>query len=104
MLTAIIETAQLSTKKIRNMLSLKEETEQKMKQALGPSFNYDLLQLIFTLPYIKVELLEKKGIAHRQTASAWLKKLTDADIVKPQKIGRTMYFINYKLMDLLSTD
>lgn len=101
-LTAMIETAQLTTKKIKNMLSLKEETEKRMKQVLGSSFSYDLLQLMFTLPYLKIELLEKKEIAHRQTASTWLKKLTDADIVKPQKIGRTTYFINYKLMELLS--
>ena len=86
------------------MLSLKDETERKMKQVLGSSFSYDLLQLMFTLPYLKIELLEKKEIAHRQTASTWLKKLTDADILKPHKIGRTTYFINYKLMELLSTD
>jgi len=104
MLTALTETAQLTTKKIRNMLSLKDETERKMKQVLGSSFSYDLLQLMFTLPYLKIELLEKKEIAHRQTASTWLKKLTDADILKPHKIGRTTYFINYKLMELLSTD
>ena len=103
MLTALIETSQLTTSKIRNMLSLKEDTEKKMKQSLGPSFSFDLLQLMFTLPYLKIELLEKREIAHRQTASTWLKKLTDADIVKPQKIGRTTYYINYKLMDLLST-
>ncbi|MFT4154586.1 Fic family protein [Parafilimonas sp.] len=104
MLTALTETAQLSTKKIRNMLSLKEEIEKKMKQVLGSSFSYDLLQLMFTLPYLKIELLEKKEIAHRQTASIWLKKLTEADILKPQKIGRTTYFVNYKLMDVLSAD
>ncbi len=104
MLTALVETAQLSTKKIRNMLSLKEETEKKMKQSLGSSFSYDLLHLMFTLPYLKIELFEKKEIAHRQTASTWLKKLTEADILKPQKIGRTTYFINYRLMELLTTN
>lgn len=104
MLTAIIETAQLTTKKIRNMLSLREETEKDMKQVLGSSFSYDLLQLMFTLPYLKIELLEKSKIAHRQTASTWLKKLTDANIVRPQKIGRTTYFVNYKLMELLSVN
>lgn len=103
-LTAIIETAQLTTRKIRNMLSLKEEMEKAMKLALGSSFSHDLLQLMFTLPYLKIELLEEKKMAHRQTASAWLKKLTDANILRPQKIGRTTYYINYKLMDLLSTD
>lgn len=102
MLTAVIETAQLSTRKIRNMLSLKNEYEQQIKEVLGSSFSFDLLQLMFTLPYLKIELLEKKGLAHRQTASSWLKKLTDVNILKPQKIGRTTYYINYKLMELLA--
>lgn len=104
MLTALIETTQLTTKKIRSMLSLKEEFEKKMKDVLGASFSHDLLQLMFSLPYLKIELLENRGIAHRQTASTWLKKLTDANIVKPQKIGRTTYYINYRLMELLSSN
>ena len=103
-LTALIETAQLTTKKIRAMILLKEDFEKQMKEVLGYSFNYELLQLIFALPYLKIELLEKRAIAHRQTASVWLKKLADANIVKPQKIGRTTYYINYKLMELLAND
>jgi Fic family protein len=102
-LTALIETAQLTTKKIRAMLLLKDEYEKQMKKILGASFSYELLQLMFTLPYLKIDLLEKKAIAHRQTASVWLKKLTDANILKPQKIGRTTYYINYRLMELLAT-
>ncbi|MGB4901139.1 MAG: hypothetical protein WBP00_10225, partial [Saprospiraceae bacterium] len=101
-LTALIETAQLTTKKIRSMLLLKDEYEKKMIETLGSSFSHELLQLMFTLPYLKIELLEKKKLAHRQTASTWLKKLTDADIVKPQKIGRTTYYINYRLMELFA--
>lgn len=104
LLTALIETSQLTTKKIRSMLLLKDEFEKQMKQALGSSFSYELLQLMFTLPYLKIELLEKKGIAHRQTASTWLKKLTEAEILKPQKIGRTTYYINYRLMELMSNN
>ena len=104
MLTALIETAQLTTKKIRSMLLLKDEYESQMKQTLGSSFSYELLQLMFTLPYLKIELFEKREIAHRQTASTWLKKLTEAKIVTPQKIGRTTYYINYRLMELLSND
>ena len=103
-LTALIETAQLTTKKIRSMLLLKEEFEKKMKDVLGSSFSYDLLQLMFALPYLKIELLEKKEIAHRQTASTWLKILTNADIVRPQKMGRTTYYVNWRLMELLGED
>lgn len=102
MLTALIETAQLTTQKIRSMLLMKDRFEIEMKQVLGSSFSYGLLQLMFALPYLKLELLEKKGIAHRQTASGWLKKLSDAGILRPQKIGRTTYYVNYQLMDVLA--
>ncbi|MCF0055147.1 Fic family protein [Dyadobacter sp. CY356] len=61
-LTALIETAQLTTKKIRAMLILKDATEIGMKKVLGASFSYELLQLMFTLPYLKIELLEKKNL------------------------------------------
>jgi len=104
MITAMIETAQLTTKKIRSMLLLKDEFENQMKQTLGSSYSFELLQLMFTLPYLKIELLEKKKIAHRQTASVWLKKLSENKILAPQKIGRTTYYVNYKLMELLSAD
>jgi Fic family protein len=103
-LTAIIETTQVTTRKIRNMLSLKEQYEQQAKEALGASFSYELLQLMFTLPYLKIELLQSKGLAHRQTASVWLKKLVDSGILKPQKMGRTTYYVNYRLIELLSAD
>ncbi|ANI89712.1 hypothetical protein A9P82_10675 [Arachidicoccus ginsenosidimutans] len=103
-LSAVIETTQLSTRKIRNMLLLKDGYEQQMKEVLGASFSHELLQLMFTLPYLKIELLDRKGLAHRQTASAWLKKLTDAGMVKPQKIGRTTYYVNYKLIELLEAN
>lgn len=102
-LTAVIETAQSSTQKIRSMLMLKEEYEQQMKKILGSSFSHELLQLMFALPYLKIELLQKNGLAHRQTASVWLKKLTEANIVKPQKMGRTTYYVNYRLMELLTS-
>jgi Fic family protein len=102
LLTALSETAKLTTKKIKEMLILRDEYEKQMKKMLGASFSYDLLKLMFTLPYLKIELLVKKEIAHRQTAAVWLKKLVNARILKTQKIGRTTYYINYKLMDLLA--
>lgn len=103
MLTAVIETSQLTTRKIRNMLSLKAEMEESMKEVLGASYNHDLLQLMFTMPYLKVELLERKQLAHRQTAATWLKKLATDNILMPQKIGRSTYYVNHKLMALLTS-
>jgi hypothetical protein len=58
---------------------------------------------MFTLPYLKIELITKKEIAHRQTAAVWLKKLAEAGILKTQKMGRTTYYIKYRLMELLAS-
>lgn len=59
----------MTTRKIRNMLSLKNEYEQRVKVVLDSSYSFD-----FMMPYL-IELLEKNGLAYRQTASSWLKKL-----------------------------
>jgi Fic family protein len=73
-----------------------------MKGILGASYNYELLQEMFALPYLKIDTLEKKKIAHRQTASSWLNKLSNAGILRPQKISRSTYFINHRLMEILA--
>jgi len=101
-LTAVIETAQLTTGKIRQILSLKEKMEVELKGILGSSFKHELLQLMFELPYLKIEIIDKKGLAHRQTASTWLKKLVNAGVVSEQKKGKTLYFINHRLTGILA--
>lgn len=101
-LTAVSETSKVTTQKIRKMFDLKDELEQELKMALGSSFNPDLLQLMFRQPYLKIDLLEKQELAHRQTASVWLRKLSEAQVLKPQKFGRTTYYINHRLMELLT--
>ena len=101
-LTAIATTSKETTLKIRNILLLKEELAKSLKTALGSSYSHELLQEIFTLPYLKIDTLVKKKIAHRQTASSWLGKLARADILHTQKLGRTTYFINHRLMEILT--
>jgi Fic family protein len=102
MLTAVSETSKLTTNKIRKMLSLKDEIELAAKHALKASYSHELLMLMFKQPYLKIDILEKNGIAHRQTASTWLKKLADAQLLHPERVGRTIYFINYRLMEILT--
>jgi Fic family protein len=101
-LTAIAETSKTTTAKIRRILSLKEELEDTIKGVLGASYNHELLQEMFALPYLKIDTLERKKIAHRQTASSWLNKLSEAKVLRPQKIGRSTYFINHQLMEILA--
>ncbi|MBS1585198.1 MAG: Fic family protein [Bacteroidetes bacterium] len=103
-LTAVNETAQLTTAKIKAVLALKTELEMELKHTLGSSYSYELLKLMFELPYLKIELLANRGMAHRQTATTWLKKLADAGILVTQKKGRNTYYINHKLMNILTNN
>lgn len=101
-LTSVRETAQSTSQKIRKILALKEQLEDQVKEILGASFKYELVQMMFTIPYLKIDSLVSNQIAHRQTASVWLKKLAKEDILQVKKIGKTNYYINWRLMELLS--
>ena len=103
MTTAVSETAQLTTQKIRNILRLKKDMEPRIMKALT-TFNKssELFDLMFTMPYLKIEILVKKQVAHRQTASVYLKKLEKAGVLKSKKLGRHTYFMNHRLMNILT--
>jgi len=52
-------------------------------------------------PYTKIEFLIDKLNLHRDTVSKYLKELENIGILKPIKIGRSKYFINLELFDML---
>jgi Fic family protein len=102
MTTAINSTAHITMNKIRGILHLKEEMETEVFDVLKSFNNKEALyDLMFSLPYLKIELLTRKNVAHRETASLYLKKLADANILRTKKIGRTTYYTNYRLIELL---
>lgn len=105
MLQSIKETSYNTLKLIKNIMKLKEETWQKLK---GEDMSqklpaYELNELIFSFPYVKIKTLIEKKIAKRQTASVYLLQLTEKKILKAIKVGREVYYINHRLMTLLSS-
>lgn len=96
------ETAQLTLKKINLILQLKKDSEHKMREVLKSAYTRELADLIFSYPYIKIKVLENHNIAKRQTASLYLQKLAEGGILNPLKIGKETYYINYKLMSILT--
>lgn len=102
MLQAAQETAQTTLQLIKDIISLKEETLQLIKGVSQKMPSYELNELIFSFPYIKIKVLEEKGIAQRQTASLYLQKLSDLGILKPLKAGREVYYVNHRLMKLMT--
>ncbi|MBR4266363.1 MAG: Fic family protein [Bacteroidales bacterium] len=102
MVKAVEETAKYTLKQIDEIIRLKNVTEQKVKDVLQSNIYKELTELLFSHPYIKIKVLEDKGIAKRQTCSLYLKKLSEAGILSPIKLWKDMYYINTALFDLLS--
>ena len=102
-LQGVAETAAITLQKINAILELKEVALPIIKDALKNSFTKELLDLLFSYPYIKIEILEKNGIAKRQTAAEYLRKIEAKGILSSMKIGKEVYYINTGLMKVLST-
>lgn len=102
MLSAVEETAVTTLDLIKRMIALKEETLQQIKGLTQKMPAYELNEIIFSYPYVKIRVLEEARIAGRQTASAYLQRLAELNILRPVKLGREVYYVNYRLMDLLT--
>jgi Fic family protein len=102
MVNGISETSAMTLSKIHGILQLKEDTNHNAKEILKSSYSKELIDLIFSHPYIKIKVLEDHNIAKRQTASEYLKKLESKGILGSVKIGNEIYYINKALITILS--
>jgi Fic family protein len=102
MLDAVKETACTTLSTIKSIVTLKEENLKAIKVISQKLPAYELNELIFSFPYVKIKTLIERGIAKRQAASMYLQELAEKNILHPVKFGREVYYINYRLMDILS--
>jgi cell filamentation protein, protein adenylyltransferase len=65
-------------------------------------YSQDLLNNLFKHPYTKIEFIERDLSVTRITAAKYLNKLAKDGLLKKQKLGTGNYYINEKLMNLLT--
>ncbi|MBI5346096.1 MAG: Fic family protein [Chlamydiae bacterium] len=100
-LEAIIQTANLTKEKILSIQKIMNETAANVKEKLPKLFSKELIEIIFYYPYCKIKFLEEAKIAHRQTASLYLKELEKIGILEGIKKGREIYYINRAFLKIL---
>lgn len=101
MLQAVESTARLTCGKIRGIEQLMHETAEIILSSLPKIYSWDLVEAIFQQPYCRIHFLEDAQIAKFETASRYLKKLSDIRVLRPLKAGRDIYYVNTKFLDLL---
>lgn len=102
MLDAVEQTSYRTITLIQEILNLKREVTEELRGISQKMPVGDLAELLFSFPYIKIGTLIEKGLGSRPTATAYLKAMAERGTVERMKIGREIYFVNHRLMDLLS--
>jgi cell filamentation protein, protein adenylyltransferase len=102
LLKGISSTAGDTVDKILEIKELLEGTLIDMKQRLpGRIYSKELIELLFTQPYCKVEFVVNAGIAKRQTAADYLKEIEKTGLLKSKKVGKEVLYLNIPLFELL---
>ena len=103
-LQGVEETARWTTDKISAIRTLSALTVTHIKQAAPKIYSRELVDVIFDLPYCRIQNLVERDIAGRQAASRYLKQLVEVGVLEEKTIGREKLFIHPKLMHLLTRD
>lgn len=103
-LKGVEETAAWTTEKIAAIRVLQATTIQHVKKAAPKIYSRELVDLIFELPYCRIQNVVEKEIAGRQAASRYLKQLDEIGVLKEVAVGREKLFIHPKLVQLLTRD
>jgi Fic family protein len=104
MLAAVLETAQWTTGKIIAIRDLMGRAAEHVRAAAPNMYSREMIELIFMQPYCRISNVTDAGLAKRQTASEYLKRLTSIGVLSELKAGREKLFIHPALVRPLTTD
>ena len=99
-LTAVEETAAETMHTILRIKTALMDYKHRIR-ANHKFYSQDLINNLFTHPYTKVEFIERDLKVSRLTATRYLEALTAAGFLRKQKIGRSNFFINPVLTEIL---
>ena len=102
MIRGVSMTARSEIALVKSLRALMQETKVKMRSRLEKIYSQDLLNNLFRHPYTKIEFVEKELGISRVTASKYLELLVAEGIRRKEKRGKTNFFINEPLFQLLS--
>ncbi len=104
MLGAVTDTARWTTAKIQAIRQLMKQTGDRVREREPSLYSRELIELIFAQPYCRIGNLVDAGIAKRQAASEYLKRLCAVGILEEVKAGREKLFLHPKLLKLLTAE
>ena len=97
-----VEDAALWTNhKISEIRNLKRSTKAWLKENASKIYSAELLDVLFSQPYCRIQDLVDAGVAKRQAASTYLHSLIELGILEEEKVGREKLFVHKNFLALL---
>ena len=101
MLDVVEQTSKNTISLIKSIKNLLEETIEQVKKKSPKIYSKELVEALFNQPYCRISILEKKLGITRFTASKYLKDLEGLGLLKGEKIGREILYVNKPLFEIL---
>jgi Fic family protein len=101
MLNAVEQTAAESITTIAAIKGALMSYKHRIREA-HKFYSQDLINNLFTHPYTKIEFIQDDLQVSRLTAMKYLDALTEDDFLEKRKIGRSNYYINLALNEILT--
>jgi len=101
MLKAVESTSRDTIIKIINIKNLLDNTIIKVQNESPKIYRKELVELLFEQPYSKIDFVVARLGVERKAASRYLKELEEIGVLKSQKVGREILYINKELIKIL---
>lgn len=101
MLEAVHQSAEETVHRIKSIKQLMLDYKRIIRKEEPRMYSQDLLNNLFRHPYTKVELVRNDLHVTRVTATRYLERLVELQLLKKVRRGRSNYYINIPLFTLL---
>lgn len=101
MLEAVARTAQQTIVLIKDIKSLMQHYKQRLRTEQPKLYSQDLLNDLFRHPYTKIDFMMRDMNVTRITATRYLNLLVEMKLLELVKVGRTNFYLNRALFELL---
>jgi Fic family protein len=104
MLEAVAETSRWTTAKIHAIRALDTAAREHLQLHRPKIYSRELIDVVFTQPYCRIQHLVASGVAERQTASRYLKELVAIGMLRELQLGKEKLFLHPAFLQLLSNE
>lgn len=100
MLSGVEQTAKETIVVVNSIKALMDKYKVDIKNNFS-FYSHDLINILFKHPYTKIDFVERELKVHRNTAASYLNNLADSGMLEKIKIGKSNYYMNMPLLELL---